>query len=212
MHDLIQDMGREIERQRSPEEPGKCKRLLSPKDIIQVLKHNTGTSKIEIICVDFSISDKEETVEWNENAFMKMENLKILIIRNGKFSKGPSYFPEGLRVLEWHRYPSNCLPSNFDPMNLVICKLPNSSIKSFEFHGPSKKLGHLTVLNFDQCEFLTKIPDVSDLANLRELSFEGCESLVAVDDSIGFLKKLKKVECLWLQEAYEFSASQLDLS
>jgi len=41
MHDLIQDMGRDIERQRSPEEPGKCKRLWSPKDIIQVLKHNT---------------------------------------------------------------------------------------------------------------------------------------------------------------------------
>ncbi|RZB61821.1 TMV resistance protein N [Glycine soja] len=94
MHDLIQDMGREIERQRSPKEPGKCKRLWLPKDIIQVLKHNT-------------------------------------------------------------------------------------------------KLGHLTVLNFDQCKFLTQIPDVSDLPNLRELSFEECESLVAVDDSIGFLNKLK---------------------
>ncbi|KAG4952547.1 hypothetical protein JHK85_046414 [Glycine max] len=179
MHDLIQDMGREIERQRSPKEPGKCKRLWLPKDIIQVLKHNTGTSEIEIICLDFSISDKEETVEWNENAFMKMENLKILIIRNGKFSKGPNYFPE------------DCLPSNFHPNNLLICKLPDSSIKSFEFHGSSKKLGHLTVLNFDQCKFLTQIPDVSDLPNLRELSFEECESLVAVDDSIGFLNKLK---------------------
>ncbi|KAL2578185.1 hypothetical protein AAZV13_16G183300 [Glycine max] len=190
MHDLIQDMGRDIERQRSPEEPGKCKRLWSPKDIIQVLKHNTGTSKLEIICLDSSISDKEETVEWNENAFMKMENLKILIIRNGKFSKGPNYFPEGLRVLEWHRYPSNCLPSNFDPINLVICKLPDSSITSLEFHG-SSKLGHLTVLKFDKCKFLTQIPDVSDLPNLRELSFVGCESLVAIDDSIGFLNKLE---------------------
>ncbi|KAL2967731.1 hypothetical protein AAZX31_16G191500 [Glycine max] len=193
MHDLIQDMGREIERQRSPEKPGKRKRLWSPKDIIQVLKHNKGTSKIEIICLDSSISDKEETVVWNENAFMKMENLKILIIRNGKFSKGPNYFPEGLRVLEWHRYPSNCLPSNFDPNNLVICKLPDSSITSFEFHGSSKKLGHLTVLKFDRCKFLTQIPDVSDLPNLRELSFGYCESLVAVDDSIGFLNKLKKL-------------------
>ncbi|KHN24510.1 TMV resistance protein N [Glycine soja] len=96
MHDLIQDMGREIERQRSPEEPGKCKRLWLPKDIIQVLKHNT-------------------------------------------------------------------------------------------------KLGHLTVLNFDGCKFLTQIPDVSDLPNLKELSFKKCESLVAVDDSIGFLNKLKKL-------------------
>uniref|UniRef100_A0A0R0FTG2 TIR domain-containing protein n=4 Tax=Glycine max TaxID=3847 RepID=A0A0R0FTG2_SOYBN len=204
MHDMIQDMGREIERQRSPEEPGKCKRLLLPKDIIQVLKDNTGTSKIEIICLDFSISDKEETVEWNENAFMKMKNLKILIIRNCKFSKGPNYFPEGLRVLEWHRYPSNCLPSNFDPINLVICKLPDSSITSFEFHGSSKKLGHLTVLNFDRCEFLTKIPDVSDLPNLKELSFNWCESLVAVDDSIGFLNKLKTLSAYGCRKLTSF--------
>ena len=56
-----------------------------------------------------------------------------------------------------------------------------------------QKLGHLTVLNFDKCKFLTKIPDVSDLPNLRELSFRWCESLVAVDDSIGFLNKLKKL-------------------
>ncbi|RZB62055.1 TMV resistance protein N [Glycine soja] len=154
MHDLIQDMGREIERQRSPEEPWKCKRLWSPKDIFQVLKHNTGTSKIEIICLDFSISDKEETVEWNENAFMKMENLKILIIRNGKFSKGPNYFPE--------------------------------------------------VLNFDQCEFLTQIPDVSDLPNLKELSFDWCESLIAVDDSIGFLNKLKKLSAYGCRKLRSF--------
>ncbi|KAL2967712.1 hypothetical protein AAZX31_16G190100 [Glycine max] len=203
MHNLIQDMGREIERLRSPEEPGMRKRLWSSKDIIQVLKHNTGTSKIEIICLNFSISDKEETVEWNENAFMKMENLKILIIRNGKFSKAPSYFPEGLRVLEWHRYPSNCLPSNFDPNNLVICKLPDSSMTSFEFLGQSK-LGHLTVLKFDGCKFLTQIPDVSDLQNLRELSFRECESLVAVDDSIGFLNKLKNLSAYGCRKLTSF--------
>ncbi|KAH1152309.1 hypothetical protein GLYMA_16G213900v4 [Glycine max] len=204
MHDLIQVVGREIERQISPEEPGKCKRLWLPKDIIQVLKHNTGTSKIEIICLDFSISDKEQTVEWNQNAFMKMENLKILIIRNGKFSKGPNYFPEGLRVLEWHRYPSKCLPSNFHPNNLLICKLPDSSMASFEFHGSSKKFGHLTVLKFDNCKFLTQIPDVSDLPNLRELSFKGCESLVAVDDSIGFLNKLKKLNAYGCRKLTSF--------
>jgi len=175
-------------------------------------------------------------VEWNENAFMKMENLKILIIRNGKFSKGPSYFPEGLRVLEWHRYPSNCLPSNFDPNNLVICKLPDSSMTSFEFQGQSKaslkiifssfrelnlficflflffplqKLGRLTVLNFNGCKFLTQIPDVSDLPNLRELSFRECESLVAVDGSIGFLNKLKKLDAFGCTKLTSFPPLKL---
>ncbi|ESW24548.1 hypothetical protein PHAVU_004G139800 [Phaseolus vulgaris] len=171
MHDLIEDMGRQIDQQESPKELGKCRRLWLPKDIIHVLKHNTGTSRIEIICLDLSISEKEETLEWNANAFKRMKNLKILIIRNGKFSKGPNYFPESLSVLEWHGYPSNCLPSNFLPNKL--------------------KFENLTVLNFDQCKFLTQIPDMFGLPNLEEVSFKKCESLVAVHDSIGFMTKLK---------------------
>ncbi|CAJ1952313.1 unnamed protein product [Sphenostylis stenocarpa] len=191
MHDLIQDMGRQIDQQESPKELGKRMRLWLSKDIIQVLKDNTGTSKIEIICLDLSICEKEETLEWNGNAFKKMKNLKILIIRNGKFSKAPNYFPESLRVLEWHGYPSNCLPSNFHPNKLVICKLTDSSFRSFGFHGSSKKFENLTVMNFDQCNFLTQIPDMSDLPNLEEVSFKNCESLIEVHDSIGFMTKLK---------------------
>ncbi|ESW24551.1 hypothetical protein PHAVU_004G140100 [Phaseolus vulgaris] len=196
MHDLIEDMGRQIDQQKSPKEPGKHRRLWLPKDIIHVLKHNTGTSRIKIICLDLSIREKEETLEWNANAFKRMKNLKILIIRNGKFSKGPNYFPESLSVLEWHGYPSNCLPSNFLPNNLVICKLTDSSLVSFGFHGSLKaslksKFENLTVLNFDQCKYLTQIPDMSDLPNLEEVSFKKCGSLIAVHDSIGFMTKLK---------------------
>ena len=106
--------------------------------LIRAILQYQGTSKIEIMCPDFSISENEETIEYDENTFMEMENLKVLINRNVKFSKGPNYFPESLRVLEWHRYPSNCLPSNFHPHKLVICKLPESCFASFGFHASSK--------------------------------------------------------------------------
>ncbi|XP_027924158.1 TMV resistance protein N-like isoform X4 [Vigna unguiculata] len=174
IHDLIEEMGRQIDQQESPEGSGKRRRLWLPKDITEVLKDNTGTSRIEILCFHISISEKEETLDWNRNAFGKMEKLKILIIRNGKFCKGPNSFPESLRVLEWHGYPSNCLPSNFDPSKLVTCKLPNSHFTSFGFLGSSKKLENLTELNFDNCQLLTRMPDVSDLPNLEKLSFDLC--------------------------------------
>jgi len=54
-----------------------------------------------------------------------------------------------------------------------------------------QKFKNLTDLNFDNCKILTQIPDVSDLPNLEKLSFERCERVIAVDDSIGFLNKLK---------------------
>ncbi|KOM54582.1 hypothetical protein LR48_Vigan10g047400 [Vigna angularis] len=191
MHDLIENMGRKIDQKESAKEPGNRRRLWLPKDIIQVLKYKMGTGKIEIICLDFSISENEETIECDENTFMEMENLKILINRNVKFSKVPNYFPESLKVLEWHRYPSNCLPSNFHANKLVICKLPDSCFASFGFHASSKKFENLTSLNFDDCKLLTQIPDVSDLQNLEKLSFEWCESLTVVHNSVGFMTKLK---------------------
>ncbi|XP_040364341.1 disease resistance protein RUN1-like [Rosa chinensis] len=46
MHDLLQEMGLEIVRRESPEEPGKRSRLWSPEDIHNVLKKNKGTDKI----------------------------------------------------------------------------------------------------------------------------------------------------------------------
>ena len=40
LHDLVEDMGKEIVRQESPEDPGKRSRLWSSKDTIHVLKEN----------------------------------------------------------------------------------------------------------------------------------------------------------------------------
>jgi hypothetical protein len=48
----------------------------------------------------------EALIEWDGDAFKKMKNLKIVIIKNGHFSKGPKYLPSTLRVLNWKRYPS----------------------------------------------------------------------------------------------------------
>jgi hypothetical protein len=41
LHDLIQDMGREIVQRESPDEPGKRSRLWSPQDVVQVLQEKS---------------------------------------------------------------------------------------------------------------------------------------------------------------------------
>ncbi|KAH1061117.1 hypothetical protein GYH30_004555 [Glycine max] len=88
LHNLIEDMGKEIVRKESPKEPKKCSRL------------GLGTSRIEIIFMNFPLF-KEREVEWDGDAFKRMKNLKTLIIKNGLFSKGPKHLPNTLRVLEW---------------------------------------------------------------------------------------------------------------
>jgi hypothetical protein len=75
-------------------------------------------------------------VEWDGEAFKKMENLKTLIIRNGKFNKSPKHLPNSIRVLECHNNSLFDLPSGFNPKDLVICNLC-SFLTSSQFEGES---------------------------------------------------------------------------
>ncbi|XP_027941564.1 TMV resistance protein N-like isoform X1 [Vigna unguiculata] len=209
LHDLIEDMGKEIVREKSPKNPGKRSRLWSPEDIIQVLEDNSGSGEIEIICLNSSLPDKEEIVGWNRKAFKKMKNLKTLIIKKGKFSEGPKYLPNSLRVLEWLKYPSQGLPPDFRSKKLAICKLPSSSFGSLELAEFSKKFMNMTLLNFDECEGLTHIPDVSGLPNLEKVSFKNCKSLVTIHDSFGFLGKLNSLSAVGCSKLRSFPPLKL---
>ncbi|GLT63052.1 hypothetical protein SLA2020_356450 [Shorea laevis] len=51
----------------------------------------------------------------------------------------------------------------------------------------------MTIMNFCDCEFLRKIPDVSRIPNLEKLALDYCKNLVEVHPSVGFLDKLVSV-------------------
>ncbi|KAK7314751.1 hypothetical protein VNO77_33279 [Canavalia gladiata] len=209
LHDLIENMGKEIVQQESLKEPGKRSRLWLPEDIIQVLEDNSGTSEIEIICLDFSLHNKKEIVKWNGKAFKKMKNLRTLIIKSGQFSKGPKHLPNSLRVLEWWNYPSQGLPPNFRSKKFAICKLPKSCFGSLELTDLSKRFVNMSVLNFDYCQGLTQIPDVSGLPNLENFSFRNCVNLITIHDSIGFLDKLKFLNAVGCRKLRSFQPLKL---
>ncbi|QHO44133.1 disease resistance-like protein DSC1 isoform X2 [Arachis hypogaea] len=125
MHDLIQDMGREIVRRESTSKPGKRSRLWNDEDIVHVLENDMGSDRVEVIILHSS----KRRVNWNGKAFKKMRNLKVLIFWDVHFSVGPDHLPNSLRVLEWDGYPSPSLPSDFHPTKLFMLNLCNSSLK-----------------------------------------------------------------------------------
>ncbi|RHN73571.1 putative Heat shock protein 70 family [Medicago truncatula] len=184
MHDLVQDMGREIVRQESTVEPGRRSRLWFDDDIVHVLETNTGTDTIEVIIMNLC-NDKE--VQWSGKAFNKMKNLKILIIRSARFSRGPQKLPNSLRVLDWNGYPSQSLPADFNPKNLMILSLPESCLVSFKL---LKVFESLSFLDFKGCKLLTELPSLSGLVNLGALCLDDCTNLIRIHESIGFLNKL----------------------
>ncbi|KAG2667091.1 hypothetical protein I3760_15G095100 [Carya illinoinensis] len=185
MHDLLQDMGREIVREESPREPGERSRLWFHEDIRHVLEENTGTNQIEGIQIDLP---KQDLICLSSDAFMKMKNLRYFINCNARFSEGPNYLSNELRVLHWNEYPSQSLPYNFRGNKLIDFRMRDSLIK--ELGMGFQNFQNLTKMELTGSKILTKVPDLSRTPNLKILCLSYCTNLVEVDASVGSLPML----------------------
>ncbi|XP_062020845.1 disease resistance protein RPV1-like [Rosa rugosa] len=184
MHDLLEEMGKDIVRQESTE-PGKRSRLWHHKDVQEVLTENTGTSKIEGIMIKMPTTNE---ICLSPECFKKMRNLKIFINVNGRFCGNVYYYPNQLRLLNWHDCPLEYLPSDFNMKNLVQLSMPCSRIS--RFGEGFKGMQNLKSLNLSECEFLAQSPNLSGSPNLEFLDLSYCKSLKKVHPSVGSLKKL----------------------
>ncbi|KAL5126437.1 TMV resistance protein N [Glycine soja] len=117
MHDLIQDMGREIVRKEAPKNPGQLSRLWYYVDVIEILTDDLGSDKIEGIMLD---PPQRAVVDWSGFAFEKMEWLRILIVRNTSFSYEPKHLPNHLRVLDWEEYDGNKFKLAYTPCKHIF--------------------------------------------------------------------------------------------
>ncbi|KAL6316123.1 hypothetical protein AAG906_015953 [Vitis piasezkii] len=205
MHDLIQEMGKDIVRQECPKEPGRRSRLWEQEDIFDVLKRNMGSEKIEGIFLD--LSHLEDTLDFTTEAFARMKNLRLLKVYHSKsisrgfgdtFNKKVNctvrsahefkFCSKDLRYLYWHGYSLKSLPNDFSPKHLVELHMPYSHIEKL-WKG-IKVLKSLKSMDLSHSKDLTQTPDFSRITNLERLVLEGCINLRKVHRSLGDLKKL----------------------
>ncbi|XP_065630768.1 disease resistance protein RUN1-like [Quercus suber] len=125
MHDLVQQMGREIVRQESPQILGMRSRLWCYEDVVEVLTENKGSEKVRgmMIC-----SPERAKLQLEAKCFEKMKNLKFLIVGNVDICGSIEYLPNELRLLDWPEFPLSSLPSNFRPQNLIALSMPQSQV------------------------------------------------------------------------------------
>ncbi|XP_039022284.1 TMV resistance protein N-like [Hibiscus syriacus] len=185
MHDLLQEMGRKIVREKSLNDPGKRCRLWEESDVHHVLTENTATEVIEAMI----ISESNKMLNLSADTFSKMKNLRLLKVCCPSKCDDLDYVSNKLRLLDWRAYPLRSLPSGFQPDNLVALLLPNSCIENL-WKGKIP-LYKLKVLNLEGSENLIKTPDFTMAPNLEILVLEGCTNIVDVHPSIGILKRLK---------------------
>nr|AXU93662.1 RPP4/RPP5-like protein [Arabidopsis thaliana] len=185
MHNLLEKLGREIDRAKSKGNPGKRQFLTNFEDIHEVVTEKTGTETLLGIRLPFKEYFSTRPLLIDEESFKGMRNLQYLKI--GQFSDGGQpqslvYLPLKLRLLDWDDCPLKSLPSTFKAEYLVNLIMKYSKLEKL-WEG-TLPLGSLKKMNLLCSKNLKEIPDLSNARNLEELDLFGCESLVTLPSSI----------------------------
>ncbi|KAK8573638.1 hypothetical protein V6N13_009726 [Hibiscus sabdariffa] len=188
MHDLLQEMGRKIVREKSVDEPGKRCRLWDERDIQHVLTKKTASDVIEAMIID-NKREPNKRLNLSVDAFSKMKKLRLLKVLCLSNCDGLTYLSNELRLLDWKGCPLRSLPSSFQPDNLVALLLQYSHIK--QLWKGTRPLHKLKVLNLKGSGDLIRTPDFRMTPDLEILILEGCTKIVDVHPSIGELNRLK---------------------
>nr|AXU93534.1 RPP4/RPP5-like protein [Arabidopsis thaliana] len=197
MHNLLEKLGREIDRAKSKDNPGKRQFLTNFEDIREVLTEKTGTETVLGIRVPpTDLFSTRPLLVIDEESFKGMRNLQYLEFghqSNIDLPQGLVYLPLKLRFLKWYGCPLKSLPSTFKAEYLVKLIMKNSKLEKL-WEG-TLPLGSLKKMNLKYSDNLKEIPDLSLAINLEELDLEGCESLVTLPSSIQNAIKLRKLHC-----------------
>ncbi|KAI9115543.1 hypothetical protein K1719_013212 [Acacia pycnantha] len=190
MHNLLQEMGKNIVLQESPNDASRRSRLWSQEEIDQVLKGNNGTEKVQSIGLNLELPLE---ANWHPDCFSNMRNLRLLFFRNVHLVQNSlNSLPSSLKVLIWEHYPLKALPQNIGQLyELVEITLCHSRIQNLWNGTPV--LDKLKFIDLSHSKNLIETPDFSGVPNLESLILEGCTNLVKIHESMEHLKKLVKL-------------------
>ncbi|XP_031261121.1 TMV resistance protein N-like [Pistacia vera] len=210
MHDLLKEMGHQIVKRESLEEPGKRSRLWEKTDISHVLTKNTGTEVVESI-----ILEKEAQLSVDAKVFSKMIKLRLLKIHNLQLPQGLEYLSNELSFLEWNGYSLKSLPSSLlldktvelimhysrieqlwkeiiQPLDkLKVISLSHSKNLNKTFPQIVQSMESLVELCLDRTPIKELPFPVEHLKGIVLLSMEDCKNLVTLPTNINDLKSLK---------------------
>uniref|UniRef100_A0A2N9ILY7 Uncharacterized protein n=1 Tax=Fagus sylvatica TaxID=28930 RepID=A0A2N9ILY7_FAGSY len=172
MHDLLQELGKEIVRGESPEEAGRRSRLWHTKDIRHVLKDNTGTKLVKGIFLNSPLEIEE--MHLNAEAFSEMKNLRLLKINN----------PHQTTV-----------EGNQDFTGVPYLKelILRGCTRLYKIHASLGNLKRLIQLDLNGCKCLEILPLKINLESLEVLDLSGCSRLKKLPEIVGNMSRLSKL-------------------
>ncbi|CAI8613793.1 unnamed protein product [Vicia faba] len=186
MHELLQDMGREIVGKISREGNKNPSRLWRYKDVNHTLSKDSKTLDVKGLTLNMSRMDS--TTYLDSKTFEKMDKLKLLQLAGVQFNGDYKSLSRELRWLSWHGFPFKYIPPDFYQERLVSVDFKYSNLERVWIK--SQFLAGLKFLNLSHSHNLRQTPDFSNLPNLEKLIFKDCPRLSSISSTIGHLKKI----------------------
>nr|XP_025649491.1 TMV resistance protein N isoform X1 [Arachis hypogaea]XP_025649492.1 TMV resistance protein N isoform X1 [Arachis hypogaea]XP_025649493.1 TMV resistance protein N isoform X1 [Arachis hypogaea]XP_025649494.1 TMV resistance protein N isoform X1 [Arachis hypogaea]XP_025649495.1 TMV resistance protein N isoform X1 [Arachis hypogaea]XP_025649496.1 TMV resistance protein N isoform X1 [Arachis hypogaea] len=208
MHDLLEEMGKQIVIQESQNDVCKRSRLWCLEDVEFVLTQKKKVKATHGIVLHnwYSWYSKTE-VNQRDLSFSKMCQLKLLIL-DGVEAPILCDIPCTLKVFRWNYCPLKTLPlKDHQRYELVEINLSKSQI--VELWDGKKVLEKLEHLNLSECKQLKQTPDLSGAPNLKTLDLGGCERLETLGDKLEMssLERLHLSYCSSLRRLPDLSGA-----
>ncbi|KAK1413506.1 hypothetical protein QVD17_35280 [Tagetes erecta] len=136
MHQLVQQTGRDLVHQESPDKPWERSRLWCHEESFNVLKQQKGTENLIGLALDMRMLEKAKlsgSLQMKTSAFSMMYNLKLLQLNFVNIDGSYKNISKELRWLCMHGFHLKSIPSELLPMeNLVVLDMSHSHIESFD--------------------------------------------------------------------------------
>ncbi|BFG31111.1 hypothetical protein CerSpe_173850 [Prunus speciosa] len=182
MHQLLQDMGRGIICEESPEDPGKRTRVWN-KDASNVLRKLTGTKTIKGLMLNIPLLIKESSKIISSGSNKKRFHVE-------DYDGNCSSSRRRLGFFSWQSISSSSTNS-FPVSNEIGFKTEAfRRMHNLELLVLDNFLRRLKILNLSHSHGLVTTPDLSGFPNLERLILKDCINLKEMDESIGDLEKL----------------------
>ncbi|KAF3457267.1 hypothetical protein FNV43_RR01924 [Rhamnella rubrinervis] len=190
MHDLLEEMGKDIVREKSRDDPIRRSRIWLRDDLIHALNNDKGTEEVEaIVCRHMELENN-----FTLRGFSNMKKLRLLIVggMDFKIDRRPDneYLPNELRLLEWYGFPFKSFPRSFQPHRLVELILNYGEIEQLWDNPMMKPLYNLKSIDLSSSKQIRKLENLNLFPNLETLILVWCDHLEEIDPSIKDLKKL----------------------
>ncbi|XP_070672546.1 disease resistance protein RUN1-like [Malus domestica] len=217
MHDLLEEMGREIVRQESIKEPGKRSRLWNYEDVHHVLTQNTMPYLV-FLDVLYQPLENLKIINLTSSPHLKQtpdftetKNLEKAVFRSctSLFEVHPSISSLKKLVLLDLEYCRNLkiFPSRIGMKSLRILKL--SCCNNLDkFPEVSNVMQDLSKLYLGYTEIKELPSSISNLTGLVALNIKGCRKLESLPSSISHMKSLEYLDvsrCSKLEKFPEIS-------